>query len=93
MIWDPVKPFACQCMAGYEGQLCEKGNTRCNMPFILLLARRLSLQCSLKTTSSRNSYRANFDLCALQWALCILLRSKIASCIVFLTTIAIILSS
>ena len=44
MIWDPVKPFACQCPAGYEGQLCEKGNTGCNMPFILLLEDESTIQ-------------------------------------------------
>ena len=44
MIWDPVKPFACQCPAGYEGQLCEKGNTGCNMPTILLLEDESTMQ-------------------------------------------------
>jgi hypothetical protein len=27
MIWDTVKPFACLCKEGYEGEFCEKGNT------------------------------------------------------------------
>ena len=24
-IWDPVKPYACLCRDGYEGEFCEKG--------------------------------------------------------------------
>jgi hypothetical protein len=27
MIWNPVKPFACLCKEGYEGEFCEKGIT------------------------------------------------------------------
>ena len=33
MVWDPVKPFKCECLDGYEGELCEnitlakKGNS------------------------------------------------------------------
>ena len=26
-IWDPVKPYSCQCMDGYEGGFCEKCKT------------------------------------------------------------------
>ena len=24
-IWDPIKPYSCQCKVGYEGDFCEKG--------------------------------------------------------------------
>ncbi len=62
MIWDPVKPFACQCPAGYEGQLCEKGNTGCNMPFILLLEDESTMQ--FKNNIIAQFIEPNSDLCA-----------------------------
>ena len=27
MVWDPVKAFKCECLDGYEGELCEKNIT------------------------------------------------------------------
>ncbi len=36
MIWDPVKPFKCECPRNYGGELCEKckKNVKYQRPFL-----------------------------------------------------------